>query len=62
MKISDITLFQTTLPILPTPPFLWKKYDSHSFFQKFRKLNKPSFITGRGVMVGGSNYALAFSS
>ena len=55
MKISDIPTFFKKNPILPTPPFLWKKSEPPLFFQKFekkiRKLNPPSpFDKG-----GGSN-------
>ena len=40
-------------PILPTPPFLWEKSETHPFFQKLQKLKLPSFIKGEGE---GSNY------
>ena len=52
MKISDTPLFKITPPILPTPPFLWKKSEP-PFFRKFQKL-KTLFIKGGGG--GGSNY------
>ena len=35
MKISGIPLFKTTSPNLPTPPFIWEKFEHPPFFQKF---------------------------
>ena len=38
MKISNMRYLKNKIPILPTPPFLWKKSES-SFLRELGKLN-----------------------
>ena len=42
MKISVPPFFKTTLPILPTHPFLWEKSETPLFLGKFQKLHVQS--------------------
>ena len=41
MKISGIPLFKTTSPNLPTPTFIWEKFEHSPFFQNFEKSTAP---------------------
>ena len=56
MKISHTTFFKTP-PILPAPPFLWEKSETHPpsplIFHKFPRTKRPPFILGGGRFGGG---------
>ena len=55
MKINDTPFFKTTLPILPTLPFLGEEKSELLLFMKISKTQHPLYK-------GGSNFASAFSS
>ena len=40
MKIGPF-IFKTTLPILPTHPFLWQKYELSPLYSKISKTQPP---------------------
>ena len=59
MKIRDTLFFKNTPPILPTPPFLWEKFET-PFFPKISKTQLSFIKEGGGD--GGFQLCLRFDA
>ena len=60
IKISYTPLFKTTLPILPTPPFLWKKPEPPLFSKMSKTQTTPPSLPLPFIKRGSSNYACKY--